>query len=332
MTGPRRGVLFGVGGVARQAHLPGFLRGERVSERLRLVATVDAGRDTAGVDGIPHFTDPRRLEELGPLDFIDICTPTASHLDLTLWGLEVGCHVLCEKPVALSSAEVRQISAAAGARVVMPCHQYRYNPAWRQLREWLEAGAIGEWHLAEFYVYRTEADAGAGRAGRPWRGLQSQARGGVFLDHGTHLIYQLLDVAGMPRSVQSWAGRLQHRSYDVEDTAQVLLDFDGRIGVLLLTWAGDRRETRIRFTGSEGSIEWSNGWLRLAGRHGPLEKDFTAELEKTSYYRWFASLFHEFADRVERGDAATSLEDIARVTQVLEAAYGSHANGCRVAL
>jgi len=332
MIGPRRGVLFGLGGVARQAHLPGFLRGERVAERLRLVGTVDAGRDTAGIDGIPHFTDPRRLDELGPIDFIDICTPTASHLDLTLWGLESGCHVLCEKPVALSSAEVRQIRAAARDRVVMPCHQYRYNPAWRQLRDWLEAGAIGEWHLAEFYVYRTEADAGAGRPGEPWRGLQAQAGGGVFLDHGTHLIYQLLDVAGMPRSVQSWAGRLRHRSYDVEDTAQVLLDFDGRIGVLLLTWAGDRRETRIRFTGSEGSIEWSNGMLRLTGRHGPLERDFTAELQKSSYYRWFASLFHEFADRVERGDAAPSLEDIARVTQVLEAAYGSHANGCRVAL
>jgi len=330
MTGPRRGVLFGLGGVARQAHLPGFLRGERVAERLRLIGTVDAGQ--AGIDGIPHFTDSRHLDQLGPIDFIDICTPTASHLDLTLWGLEAGCHVLCEKPVALSSSEVRQIRAAAGCRVVMPCHQYRYNPAWRQLREWLDAGAIGEWRLAEFYVYRTEADAGAGRTCRPWRGLRAQARGGVFLDHGTHLIYQLLDVAGLPRSVQSWAGRLRHRSYDVEDTAQVLLDFDGRIGVLLLTWAGDRRETRIRFTGSDGSIEWSNGMLRLSGRHGVLEKDFTVELEKSSYYRWFASLFHEFADRVERGDAAPSLEDIARVTQILEAAYGSHANGCRVAL
>lgn len=332
MIGARRGALFGVGGVARQAHLPGFLQGERVSERLRLVATVDAGREASGVEGIPHFPDRLRLDEVGPIDFIDICTPTASHLDLTLWGLEAGCHVLCEKPVALSSGEVRQIRAAAADRVVMPCHQYRYNPAWRQLRDWLEAGAIGDWHLAEFYVYRTEADAGADRGGRPWRGLQAQARGGVFLDHGTHLIYQLLDVAGMPRSVQSWAGRLRHRSYDVEDTAQVLLDFDGRIGVLLLTWAGDRRETRIRFTGSEGSIEWANGILRLAGRHGPLEKDFTVELQKSSYYRWFASLFHEFADRVERGDPAPSLEDIARVTQVLEAAYGSHANGCRVAL
>lgn len=58
----------------------------------------------------------------------------------------------------------------------------------------------------------------------------------------------------------------------------------------------------------------------------------SAELDKARYYRWFARLFHDFADRVERGDGDPSLEDIARVTQVLEAAYGAHASGCRVAL
>jgi predicted dehydrogenase len=102
--------------------------------------------------------------------------------------------------------------------------------------------------------------------------------------------------------------------------------------VLFLTWAADRRATRIRFTGSDGSIEWSGGRLRLSGRHGPLEKDFSAELDKASYAGWFARLFHQFADRIELGDAATSLEDIARVTRVLEAAYGAHASGCRVAI
>ena len=102
--------------------------------------------------------------------------------------------------------------------------------------------------------------------------------------------------------------------------------------MLFLTWAADRRETRIRFTGSDGSIEWSGGRLRLSGRHGPLELDYRTALDKASYAGWFASLFHAFADRIERGDAVTSLEDIARVTQVLEAAYGANAGGCRVAI
>src|SRR5256884_4413104 len=43
-------------------------------------------------------------------------------------------------------------------------------------------------------------------------------RGGVLLDHGTHLVYQLLDIAGMPASVSAWTGRLRHARYEVEDT------------------------------------------------------------------------------------------------------------------
>jgi predicted dehydrogenase len=330
MTAPRQGAVLGLGGVARQSHLPGFLRGAGVRERLRIVATVD-GR-AAGLEGIPHFAHRQRLADFD-LSFIDICTPTASHLELTLWGLEAGYDVLCEKPVALTGGEVTQIRAAAGGRrVIMPCHQYRYNPAWIQLRAWLEAGAIGDWHLAEFHVYRMAADAGSAPSDQPWRGRRTEARGGILLDHGTHLIYQLLDVAGLPRSVQSWGGQLRHLGYDVEDTAQLLLEFDGRLATMFLTWAADRRETRIRFTGSDGSIEWTGGQLRLQGRHGPLEMDFTAELDKSSYFRWFARLFHEFGDRIEHGDGTPQLEDIARVTRVLEAAYRAHANGCRVAV
>jgi predicted dehydrogenase len=327
---PQRGAVLGVGGIAKQSHLPGFLRGEGVAERLRIVATVDDR--AAGVEGIPHFPDRHRLADLD-LDFIDICTPTASHVDLTLWGLESGYDVLCEKPVALTGREVALIRAAAGSgRIVMPCHQYRYNPAWIQLRTWLAAGAIGEWHLAEFHVYRMAADAGAGPTAQPWRGRRTEARGGILLDHGTHLIYQLLDVAGLPRLVQSWSGRLRHLRYDVEDTTHLLLEFDDRLATIFLTWAADRRETRIRFTGTDGSIEWTGGQLRLQGRHGPIEMDFSAELDKSSYFRWFARLFHEFGDRIDHGDGTLPLEDIARVTRVLEAAYGAHANGCRAAV
>lgn len=330
MSDVYRGALLGLGGVARQSHLPAFQQVTDPAHRLRLVATVDS--QAAGLRGLPHFPDRRMLAGF-PINFVDICTPTATHVDLTLWALASGYNVLCEKPVALTSEDVARIRTAAGTdRVVMPCHQYRFNPAWIQLRRWLEEGAIGAWHLAEFQVYRLAADAGAGSPSDPWRGRRSQAGGGILLDHGTHLIYQLLDVAGVPRSVQAWTGRLRHREYDVEDSAHLVLEYDGRLATFFLTWAGDRRETRIRFIGSEGSIEWSGGRLTLAGRHGPLELDFTPELDKANYYRWFARLFQEFGERIARRDGQPPLEDIARVTRVLESAYGAHASGCRVAV
>ena len=151
-----RGAVIGVGGIARQAHLPAFLEAPSVRGRVAIVALVDSAPDLAPVDGIPLLSRREQLAGAPPADFIDVCTPTATHLDLTLWGLEQGYHVLCEKPVAVTRAEADRIAAAARARgrLVMPCHQYRFNPAWTKLKQWLDEGAIGRWHLAEFSVYR----------------------------------------------------------------------------------------------------------------------------------------------------------------------------------
>jgi predicted dehydrogenase len=331
---PLRGLLLGTGGVARDAHLPGFLEGDGVADRLRIVATVDPAASPAPLPGVPHFRDAREAAASVPLDFVDICTPTATHVEMALWGLESGYHVLCEKPVALQRSEIERLRAARQpGQVLMACHQYRYNPAWQQMRDWLDAGRIGEWHLAEFQVHRTAADPGIqGDPDHPWRGRRAAARGGILLDHGTHLIYQALDAAGMPRAVQCWTARLRHPEYDVEDTVHLLLDGGNRAVVLLLTWGAARRETRIRFTGRDGTIEWSGGLLRLENRQGSITRDFSAELAKTGYARWFARLFHQFADRIARKDGEDALEDIARVARILEAAYQSDATGSRIVL
>src|SRR5437867_2049817 len=89
----------------------------------------------------------------------------------------------------------------------MPCHQYRFNPVWLRVQEWLREGAIGRWHLGELAVYRLMADPGREARGTPWRGTSAAGRGGVLVDHGTHLVYQLLDVAGLPAAVMAWTGR-----------------------------------------------------------------------------------------------------------------------------
>jgi len=321
-----RGALVGSGGIARSGHLPAFRQGAGVRDRVAIVAVVDAA-DVAPVDDLPQLKGPEELERLGggPIDFIDICTPTASHLELVLWGLEHGLHVLCEKPVALTTREAERIATAARAagRIVMPCHQYRHNPAWLKVREWLRDGRIGRWHLAEFAVYRQFADPGASGLAerRPWRGTSGASRGGVLLDHGTHLLYQILDVAGPPTAVRSWTGRLQHHQYDVEDTASVVLEYPDRAAILFLTWAARHRENRIRFVGEAGTIEWIGGELRLEGK-GTVERlDFTRELDKASYWRWFACLFQEFVGALDQGDGAGFLHDIAQVAGLLERAY-----------
>lgn len=322
-----RGALIGLGGIARLGHLPAFLD-PAAAARLEIVGIVDS-EPALAVDGIPLLSSPDHLPALGPIDFVDICTPTALHLPLSLWALSQGYHVLCEKPVAVTRAEAATLDAAArrAGRVVMPCHQYRYNPAWRRVKQWLDEGLIGHWHLAEFHVYRLMADQGADKRAVPWRGRHADGRGGVLLDHGTHLIYELLDVAGPPSAVQSWTGRLRHGDYDVEDTAQLLFEYPDRVALMFLTWAARTRETEIRFIGDQGSISWSGGVLTLEVGGQVESFDYRAELDKASYARWFAGLFEEFVAALDAGDGARHLDDIAQVAAVLESAYDGSGKG-----
>ncbi len=323
-----RGVLVGLGGIARSGHLPAFQSDPKVASRLRIVGIMDdAPTAPTSFQGIPLLSRPEQLADLGggPLDFVDICTPTSSHLTLSLWALSQGYHVLCEKPVALNRAEAATLAAAAAeaGRVVMPCHQYRFNPVWRRLKRWLDDEVIGRWYLAEFRVYRLAADPGAGTDAVPWRGRRDAGRGGVLLDHGTHLVYELLDVAGPPQTVRAWTGRLRHGGYDVEDTAQLLFSYPDRMATMFLTWAARRRETEIRFIGERGSITWSGGMLTLEQDGRTQIFDHTADLDKASYSTWFAGLFHDFAATLDSGDSARPLADIAQVAAVLEASYAA---------
>jgi len=318
---PYRGALIGLGGIGRSGHFPAFQRPD-VAARLVLGAGVDAG-GVPGLDGVPLLRSLPELASYGPFDFVDICTPTATHLDLVLQSLEAGYHVLCEKPVAVTRADACRIADAAryAGRIVMPCHQYRFNPVWRKIRTWLDARLIGRWHLAEFRVHRATADAGAQQGGVPWRGRRDAGLGGVLLDHGTHYIYQLLDLAGPPHQVRAWTGRLAHADYDVEDSAHVLLDYGDRIATLFLTWADRGRETKVRFVGERGSIDWTGGILTLEHDGMTERTDESAALDKRNYAGWFGELFHAFADALDRGEQARHLDDIAGVAAVLEDAY-----------
>jgi predicted dehydrogenase len=331
----RHGVIVGAGGVARLAHLPAYTHDAGIASRLRVVGAVDSRQPPPELGDLPVYPSVSAAAAASTIKFVDICTPTATHRQLVLDAFARGLHVFCEKPVAVTASEARELAAAARAakRVLFPCHQYRQNPAWVALRGLIDAGAIGRWHLAEFHVYRAEADRGAIADGVPWRARRENSLGGVLLDHGTHLLYLLLDVGGMPQSMLAHVTTLGHASYDVEDTAHLLMDYGQRTATLTLTWAGQERENRIRFIGDEGMVEWVGGLLRLVRRDGRVETtDFSGQLQKSEYAGWMSRILGAFADAMDRGESEASLSEIEQVATLVEAAYRSSAEGCRVRL
>src|SRR5256885_13398158 len=124
----------------------------------------------------------------------------ASQLVPALWRLEQGYPIVCKKPVAVTRVEAERIAAAARThnRIVMPCHQYRFNPVWVKVKDWLREGAIGRWHLAELAVHRQAADPGRVATGMPWRGTSGAGRGGGPPGPRNPLIHPPLRGAGPP--------------------------------------------------------------------------------------------------------------------------------------
>src|SRR5207245_11045555 len=111
-----RGAVIGAGGIARQSHLPALLSAAGVRERVEIVAVVDSAPALPPVDGIPLLSHRDQLAGLGPLDFIDICTPTASHLHLPLFSPVQCLHAVVAKPVAVKGGEADRLAVAARAR------------------------------------------------------------------------------------------------------------------------------------------------------------------------------------------------------------------------
>lgn len=158
--GPGIGVL-GLGFMGR-VHLAAWQRAAQEGHPCRVVAVCDrdadrrAGRTSGGgnLSSGELLFDPTTLhahesaEELfadESVQVVSITTPTDTHVPLALAALAAGKHVLVEKPVALTSAEVARLGAAAreSDRLVMPALCIRFWPGWSWLKQAITQGGYG---------------------------------------------------------------------------------------------------------------------------------------------------------------------------------------------
>ncbi|HZL34915.1 MAG TPA: Gfo/Idh/MocA family oxidoreductase [Tepidisphaeraceae bacterium] len=148
------------------------------------------------MDRIRGVTNFQQLIDDPQVDLIDICTPTPGHVEATLAALASGKHVICEKPLAISSADARRIAeAAAKARgLFMPAMCVRFWPQWEWLKRAVDEGSYGAVRSA---VFRRLGSMPAG-----WF-KEGKLSGGAVFDlhvHDTDFIYHLF---GKPAGVFS---------------------------------------------------------------------------------------------------------------------------------
>ena len=122
----------------------------RASARGELVAVASRSLAAAGAYaaewGIPHaFSSYEAMLQSGAVDAVYIGLPNHLHAEWTVRALEHGVHVLCEKPFAISLAEVDRMSAAAQAngRVLAEAFMYRHHPQTKIVGDWVRGGRLG---------------------------------------------------------------------------------------------------------------------------------------------------------------------------------------------
>ncbi len=150
-----------------------------------------------------------RVEEMlaaGGLDVVDVTLPTPLHEPTVLKAFAAGCHVLCEKPMALTLAACDRMLAAAkrAKKVFLIAQCVRFFPAYRKLAELIAGGTYGNVVAADFGRFMSVPKWSP--KGASWL-LDEAQSGGVYVDAHIHDADYIASLFGLPKSVRSWANR-----------------------------------------------------------------------------------------------------------------------------
>jgi predicted dehydrogenase len=183
----RLGVI-GAGDFAEACHIPG-LQSHPLAEVIALCGRRHANaRAMADRLNVPDIhTDYRELCSRKDIDAVTICTPNAEHAAQALTALAEGKHVFCEKPLAMTVSQAREMATAAerSGKIHQVGFTFRYCYGVRELRRRVQRGDIGK-----PYYLRIQYDSWDGldcnwRTG--WREKRDLAGGGLLFDVGSHL-------------------------------------------------------------------------------------------------------------------------------------------------
>jgi len=239
----------------------GDLRAQAVQRspeyQLIAVADVDAARAAAFGKkfGVATEKDWAALLARTDVDTIVLSTPPSSHAEIAVAALQAGKHVLCEKPLARTPEECRQMmdAAARAGRTLTTGFNYRFYPSVMKAREIFDSGAIGELdHVRAFTGYSATAHHQA------WLHDAKIMGGGSLRDNGIHLIDTALYFLGDPVEVQGAGSAAVWNFPGCEDNGFALLrNAKGNVAALHASWT--------EWTGYKFSIEiyGTRGCIRI---------------------------------------------------------------------
>jgi UDP-N-acetyl-2-amino-2-deoxyglucuronate dehydrogenase len=186
-----------------------------------------------GLAHVKKYTDYRELLNAEKPELVAIATESGKHAAIALDCIEAGCHVIIEKPIALSISDADAIIAAGKKRGVMICanHQNRFNKSIQYIRKALEEGRFGKllhgtahirWNRGQNYYEQAS-----------WRGTWAQD-GGCLMNQCIHNIDLLRWMMGNEiDEVMAYTDQLAHPYLEAEDLGMALVKFkNGSYGLI----------------------------------------------------------------------------------------------------
>jgi 1,5-anhydro-D-fructose reductase (1,5-anhydro-D-mannitol-forming) len=256
----------------------GFIGASNIAERVipplrrvlgqELIAVVSGAavraKQFATEQGLAQaHTDLAAFLAEGRLDAVYISSTNEQHCAQTLAALAAGCHVMCEKPLAMNVDDANRMvrDAQSRGRVLGTNHHLRASSCHRQMRELIASGAIGTVHGVQVShaVYLPPHLQG-------WRLEKPGAGGGVLLDilvHNADLLRFLLQRE--PQCIHTSVAQAGLGKGSVEDSAMSVIDFgDGVLAQTHESFAAKHAITRVHVLGTEGNL-YAEGSLTQDG-------------------------------------------------------------------
>ena len=247
MATPLKIGLIGCGRIVQLVHLNALARVPAI--QVTAVAEPDPDRRAEAASRLgtsASSADYRDLLALPDLDAVLICSPNHLHAEVAAAAFDAGKHVYLEKPLAPSLDEARPAIDAwrRSGRVGMIGFNYRFHPTYRDLKQRIDDGSIGE-----PTVIRTVFSSPA-RAIPEWKTLR-RTGGGALLDLGSHHVDLVRFLTG--REVQSVFARVESRRTEA-DSATLHLTMNGGLVVQSFFTICGIDEDRFEVYGTSGKL------------------------------------------------------------------------------
>jgi predicted dehydrogenase len=233
--------LIGCGNVGVNAHIPAV----QANAGMSIVAVADptperllAAAEAARVEPNDLHADWRELLARKDVDAVIVATPQRFRPEIVIAAAAAAKHVLAEKPLALRPADAQTMIDAAREHGVTlaTVHNYHFMPVYRDIKEVLDSGEIGQPEIAVLNYLGVEDRPGAAAYSPRWRHRAAESGGGVLMDM-LHVVYLAnWFMGGPPLAVSAWVDKRLEGESDVEDVALVRYVYPNGQALVNMAW------------------------------------------------------------------------------------------------